>query len=280
MWVPACSTGEEAYSIAISLVEYLEAHSLDLRVQIFGTDVDDDSVQSARRGVYPQSIALDVSPERLQSLLRARSTTSYPISRRIRDLVVFSTHDLARDPPFSRIDLVSCRNLLIYLQPVMQKKMLRIFHYALNPLGFLLLGRSESAGDTPELFSIVDAKSKLYLAEDHGAGVAGGSRCRRDGGAADAHDSARRAHAADREPGANGGAQGARSVRAARRRHQRELRRRSSFADARRRTSSRRRAAATLNILRLARPEIHVDLRTRRARGAEGGSSRQGRRRR
>ena len=162
VWVPACSTGEEPYSIAMSLVEYLEAHNLDLRLQVFATDVDDDSVLRARRGSYPQSIALDVSPERLARFF-VQEDDSYTISRRIRDLVVFSTHDLARDPPFSRIDLISCRNLLIYLQPVMQKKILRIFHYALNQLGFLLLGRSESAGDAPELFAIIDAKSKLYL---------------------------------------------------------------------------------------------------------------------
>jgi two-component system, chemotaxis family, CheB/CheR fusion protein len=164
IWVPACSTGEEPYSIAIALVEYLEEKNLDLRVRMFATDVDDDAVQKARRGRYPQSIALDVSPERLQRFFTPEDEC-FCISRRIRDLVVFSTHDAAKDPPFSRIDLVSCRNLLIYLQPVMQKKILRIFHYALNPSGFLLLGTSESAGDAPELFSVVDAKSKLYLAK-------------------------------------------------------------------------------------------------------------------
>jgi two-component system CheB/CheR fusion protein len=162
VWVPACSTGEEAYSLAIALLEVLEARGQDTRVQIFATDVDEDSILAARRGRYPENIALDVSPERLRRFF-VTDDDGYNVSRRVRDVVVFSTHDVAKDPPFSRLDLVSCRNLLIYLQPVMQKKVLRIFHYALNPTGFLMLGASESVGDAPDLFSVVDARSKIYL---------------------------------------------------------------------------------------------------------------------
>jgi len=161
-WVPACSTGEEAYSIAIALVEFLEERRQQTRVQLFATDVDDDSILAARRGRYPQNIALDVTPERLARFFVSQDD-GYSVSREIRDMVVFSTHDVAKDPPFSRLDLVSCRNLLIYLQPVMQKKVLRIFHYALHSTGFLLLGNSESVGDAADLFSVVDVRSKIYL---------------------------------------------------------------------------------------------------------------------
>ncbi len=164
IWVPASSSGEEAYSIAIELLEYLDDRAQDYRIQIFGTDVDDDSIQRARRGIYPQNIALDVSPERLRRFF-VKKESDYQISRRVRDMVVFSTQNITKDAPFSRLDLVTCRNLLIYLQPVMQKKVLRILHFALNPQGYLLLGTSETVGDAPELFSLVDRKNKLYLAK-------------------------------------------------------------------------------------------------------------------
>ncbi|KAB2910369.1 MAG: chemotaxis protein CheR [Kofleriaceae bacterium] len=162
VWVPACATGEEAYSIAICLLEYCEEKMRDERVQIFGTDVDDDAIQQARRGVYPANIALDVSPERLHRFFVPRNN-EYQITRRIRDLLVFSRQNLLRDAPFSHVDLVSCRNLLIYLQPSAQKKVLRTLHYALNPTGHLLLGTSETVGDAPELFSPIDRKHKIYV---------------------------------------------------------------------------------------------------------------------
>ena len=162
VWVPACSTGEEAYSIAIALLEALEERGQETRLQIFATDVDDDSILTARRGRYPENIALDVQPERLRRFFVREDNGTYCVARHVRDVVVFSTHDVAKDPPFSRLDLVSCRNLLIYFQPVMQKKVLRIFHYSLNPNGFLLLGTSESVVDAPDLFSVVDAKAKIY----------------------------------------------------------------------------------------------------------------------
>jgi two-component system, chemotaxis family, CheB/CheR fusion protein len=162
VWVPACATGEEAYSIAMCLLELCEEKMRDGKVQIFGTDIDDDSIQHARRGVYPANIALDVSPERLHRFF-VQKNNEYQIARRIRDMLVFSCQNVLRDAPFSRLDLVSCRNLLIYLQPSAQKKVLRTLQYALNPTGHLLLGTSETVGDAPELFSPVDRKNKIYV---------------------------------------------------------------------------------------------------------------------
>src|SRR5262245_50259523 len=161
IWVPACSTGEEAYSIAICLLEQLGDRAGDYRLQIFGTDVDDQSIQHARRGVYPENIALDVSRERLQRFFIKRET-EFLVARRVRDMVVFSTQNVTKDAPFSRLDLVSCRNLLIYLRPTMQKKVLRILHYSLLPTGFMLLGSSETVGDATDHFSLMDRKNKLY----------------------------------------------------------------------------------------------------------------------
>jgi two-component system CheB/CheR fusion protein len=163
IWVPACSTGEEAYSIAISLLEYL-GEEPGRRVQIFGTDVDQDSIQRARRGLYPSNIELDISPERLGRYFVKRDG-AYQISRRVRDMVVFSNQNVTSDAPFSKLDLVSCRNLLIYLQQSTQRKVLRTLHYALKPGAFLLLGTSETVGDSPELFSLVDRAAKLYISK-------------------------------------------------------------------------------------------------------------------
>ncbi len=161
VWVPACATGEEAYSIAICLLEFCEEKTRDTKIQVFATDIDDDSIQHARRGIYPANIAADVRPERLSRYF-IKKDSEYHISRRVRDLVVFSKQNVLKDAPFSRMDLASCRNLLIYLQPASQKKVLRILHYALNPSGYLLLGSSETVGDAPELFSLADRKSKIY----------------------------------------------------------------------------------------------------------------------
>ncbi len=170
IWVPACATGEEAYSLAICLLEYLEDRAQDYRIQIFGTDVDEASIQHARRGIYPQNIALDVSPERLHRFF-VKKDDEFQVCRRIRDMVVFSVQNITRDAPFSRLDLVSCRNLLIYLQPAAQKKVLNILHYALAPTGYLMLGTSETVGDSSDLFSLVDRTNKLY-AKKHVASVA------------------------------------------------------------------------------------------------------------
>jgi two-component system CheB/CheR fusion protein len=160
-WVPACATGEEVYSIAMCLLEHLDDRARDYRIQIFGTDLDEASIQQARRGVYPQNIALDVSPERLHRFFVTKQT-EYQVCRRIRDMVVFSVQNVTRDAPFSRLDMATCRNLLIYLLPAMQKRVLRVLHYALNPNGFLMLGTSETIGSFAEWFSLVDRKNKIY----------------------------------------------------------------------------------------------------------------------
>ncbi len=161
VWVPACATGEEAYSIAMCMLEFCEEHICDARIQMFGTDLNEDAIQHARRGIYPANVTLDVSPERLNRFF-VRKDSELHIARRIRDMIVFSRQDVLKDAPFSRMDLVSCRNLLIYLQPAAQKKVLRLLHYALNPNGYLLLGASETVGDAPGLFSALDRKHKLY----------------------------------------------------------------------------------------------------------------------
>jgi two-component system CheB/CheR fusion protein len=161
IWVPACSTGEEVYSLAIALLETLGDRAQEFRLQIFGTDVDESSVQQARRGTFPHNIALDVSAERLRRFF-VKKENGYQVSRSIRDMVVFSTQNITRDAPFSRLDLVTCRNLLIYLRPTMQKRVLRILHYSLLPTGYLMLGTSETVGDLSDYFAIVDRKSKFY----------------------------------------------------------------------------------------------------------------------
>jgi two-component system CheB/CheR fusion protein len=165
LWVPACATGEEAYSLAICLLELCAEKGLDTKIQIFGTDLDDDAIQFARRGVYPANIALDVSADRLNRFF-TKKDNEYTISRRIRDMVVFSKQNILKDAPFSRIDFASCRNLLIYLQPAAQRKVLRILHYALNPGGHLVVGTSESVGDAPDIFTLLDRKTKIYTKKD------------------------------------------------------------------------------------------------------------------
>lgn len=164
IWVPACSTGEEAYSIAICLLEFLGPRAADFRLQVFGTDLDENAIHKARRGAYPLNIGLDVSPERLEQFFVLKDG-EYHVCRRIRDMVIFSTHNVLKDPPFSRLSLVSCRNLFIYLQPQMQQRVLKVLHYALNPGGFLLLGTSETVGDAPDLFSLLERKAKIYRAK-------------------------------------------------------------------------------------------------------------------
>ena len=161
VWVAGCSTGEEAFSIGIGLVEYLGERAASQRIQIFATDVDEDSLVLARQATYPQNIEVDVSPERLKRFF-VRADKGYRISRPIRDMVVFARHNLGKDAPFSRMDLLSCRNVLIYMQPALQKKALRLFHYALKAEGFLLLGTSESVGDCSDIFSLVDRRAKIY----------------------------------------------------------------------------------------------------------------------
>ena len=162
VWVPGCSTGEEAYSVGVCLLEALGDRAQEFRLQIFGTDLDDEAISQARHGQYPPSISSDVTPERLRRFFQRREN-GYEVGRRLRELVVFATHDFTRDAPFSRLDFCSCRNVLIYLQAPLQKRVVRLLHYALAPEGFLMLGSSETVGDTPELFSVFDKKNRVYL---------------------------------------------------------------------------------------------------------------------
>jgi len=163
-WVPGCSTGEEAYSLAILLRERMEELKENFKVQIFATDIDREAIDSARAGIYPSSIIADVSPERLAHFFDPENPegTAYRIHKTIRDMLVFSEHDLIKDPPFSKVDLISCRNLLIYMGPELQKRLMPLFHYALNPGGILVLGSSESVGDYANLFSAVDRSAKIF----------------------------------------------------------------------------------------------------------------------
>ena len=163
VWVPGCATGEEAYSIAILLQEHLESIKQSFKLQIFATDIDSQAVATARAGLYPASIAKDLSKERLTRFFVAEpGGSTYRILKSIRDFVVFSEQDVIKDPPFSRLDLISCRNFMIYLGGDLQKKLIPLFHYALNPGGMLFLGTSETVGDFGHLFAAVDRKAKLY----------------------------------------------------------------------------------------------------------------------
>lgn len=161
VWVPGCSSGEEAYSIAILMHEYMRLNRLDFAIQVFATDIDAEAIESARQGIYPDSIALDVSPDLLQRYF-SRRDNSYQIEQRLRESMVFATHSLIKDPPFSKLDLITCRNLLIYMGGELQKRVLPLFHYALNPCGYLFLGHSESLGDAASLFSTIDRKWKIF----------------------------------------------------------------------------------------------------------------------
>ncbi len=164
IWVAGCSTGEEVYSLAISLLETLADASAAQDVQIFATDVNNDALEKARQGVYLESIAADVSQERLRRFF-VRLPHGYRVNKAVRDVCIFARHDIAKDPPFSHLDLITCRNLLIYLGPVLQKRILPIFHYALKPSGYLLLGSSETIGSYAEYFTLVDKKRKIYTAK-------------------------------------------------------------------------------------------------------------------
>jgi two-component system CheB/CheR fusion protein len=159
-WVAGCSTGEEAYSLAIVLTEAIEKANWKGEVKIFATDVDRDAIETASAGDYPESIVADVSPERLGRYF-TRAGDGFRIAKRIRDLVVFAPHNITRDPPFYRIDLITCHNLLIYLQPPVQKKVLSLFHFALNRDSYMWLGSSESLGDLERVFTVVDPKWKV-----------------------------------------------------------------------------------------------------------------------
>ncbi|MFA6009821.1 MAG: chemotaxis protein CheB [Desulfobacteraceae bacterium] len=163
VWVTGCSTGEEAYSIAILIKERMEELKRNNPVQIFATDIDSQAIATARSGIYPASIVADITPERLaRYFVPEQDGGMYRIHKNIRDMLIFSEQDVVKDPPFSKIDLISCRNLLIYLNGDLQKKIIRMFHYALTPGGYLFLGNSETVGEFNDLFDVQDRKLKLY----------------------------------------------------------------------------------------------------------------------
>ncbi|MCX8039491.1 MAG: PAS domain-containing protein [Planctomycetota bacterium] len=160
-WVAGCSTGEEAYSLAIVIAEAIDRSAWQGEVKIFATDVDREAIEYASSGQYPESIVADVSAPRLERFF-TRVGDGFRVVKRIRDMVVFAPHNIIRDPPFYRIDLITCRNLLIYLQPTVQKRILSLFHFALNRDGYLWLGSSESLGDLERAFQSVDPKWKIW----------------------------------------------------------------------------------------------------------------------
>jgi two-component system CheB/CheR fusion protein len=151
VWTPGCASGEETYSVAMALLEFFGDKSSQIPVQFFGTDVSDLSVAKARNGIYPENIQGDVSTERLRRFF-TKAEGGYRVSKTIRDMCIFAQHNVLEDPPFSRMDLICCRNLLIYLEPVLQNKVISLFHYALRPGSFLALGNSEGLGTATNLF--------------------------------------------------------------------------------------------------------------------------------
>src|SRR5262249_10278544 len=161
VWTPGCASGEETYSVAIALLEFLGDNASQTPIQFFGTDVSDTSVAKARAGLYPENIQGDVSPERLRRFF-TKVEGGYRISKTIRDMCIFAQHNVLNDPPFSQMDLICCRNLLIYLEPVLQNKVISLFHYATRPNGYLVLGTSEGVGSSSNLFANVDRQYKVF----------------------------------------------------------------------------------------------------------------------
>jgi two-component system, chemotaxis family, CheB/CheR fusion protein len=161
VWVTACSTGEEAYSLAMLLNEYREETGRYFRIKIFATDVDNNAIEKASNGKYPESVIADIPPKLLSKYF-IRREDYFQISQKIRELVVFAQHNLIKDPPFTNIHFLSCRNVLIYLQPIMQKKILELFNFSLVKEGLLLLGTSESIGEMVEYFDTVSQRAKLF----------------------------------------------------------------------------------------------------------------------
>lgn len=161
VWVAACSTGEEAYSLAILLKECMDAMGVHRDVKIFATDIDRDAIHFAATGLYPESVAADLSPKYLAKYFYKKDD-NFQVSRGLREMVVFAQHNLIKDPPFTNIDLVSCRNVLIYLQPNLQHKILEYFNFSLVRTGILFLGTSETTGEASEFFELLDSKNKIY----------------------------------------------------------------------------------------------------------------------
>lgn len=161
VWVPGCSSGEEIYSVLITLTEYLEENNLRFPIQAFGTDIGEASINKARLGSYLENIVLDVSPERLRRFF-TKVGNNFEINKTLRDLCIFAKHNFLTDPPFGKIDLITCRNVLIYLEPALQKHVLSVFHYALKPTGILVLGNAESLGSASDSFTPLDSRCRVF----------------------------------------------------------------------------------------------------------------------
>ena len=161
IWVPACGTGEEAYSIAILIMECLDELKRDLKIQVFATDIDVEAINYARNGSYPDNIATDVNPARLRRYF-TKEENVLRVKKEVRELVVFAAQDITKDPPFTKLDLLSCRNLLIYLEADLQNRIVPLFHYSLKPGGLLFLGTSETIGKYSDLFETYDRKWKIF----------------------------------------------------------------------------------------------------------------------
>lgn len=162
IWVPGCSSGEEAYSIAIALIEFLQKLQLSFPIQIFATDISEECIQKARAGVYPETIKQHLTETQLKQFFE-KFNQGYKVRKALRDICLFSIHDMTQDPPFAKLDLVSCRNVLIYFTPLLQKRVIPIFHYALNPSGYLWLGQSETPGEFSKLFIQQNKKHRFYI---------------------------------------------------------------------------------------------------------------------
>lgn len=170
VWVPGCSTGEEAYSLAIIIREVLDDLEKDCRVQIYSTDIAEDVIAVARKGNYPPNIAADITSERLNKFF-VRDENGFQVKKEIREMVIYATQDVIKDPPFTKLDLLSCRNLLIYLEPELQSRLIPTFHYSLKPGGILFLSTSESIGNARDLFIPMSKKWRIYKASGVKAGV-------------------------------------------------------------------------------------------------------------
>lgn len=165
IWVPGSATGEEVYSLAIILRECMEEMKREFKIQIFGTDIDEDAINTARAGVYPSNISIDVDAERLRRFF-VKEENAYRIKKDIRETAIFSIQNVVKDPPFTRMDIISCRNLLIYLENELQNKLLLVFQYSLKPEGILFLGTSETIGGFVNLFTVIDKKWKIFKCKE------------------------------------------------------------------------------------------------------------------
>jgi two-component system CheB/CheR fusion protein len=187
IWVPGCATGEEAYSIAMSMMEFLDDAALRVPFQVFATDISETAIEKARAGIYAPAALGPISPKQLARFF-TRSDRGYQIAKGIRDVCVFARHDLARDPPFSKLDIISCCNVLIYLGAVLQRKVLSTLRYALKPVGFLVLGPSESIGTLSDSFHQVEKKHKIFCPLPPNGAPPVLSESRRTGGRVDLHE--------------------------------------------------------------------------------------------